>query len=34
MGRIAPELRLPLVPISAEGVAKVDKALAEYGGLI
>jgi 4-hydroxy-tetrahydrodipicolinate synthase len=34
MGRIAPELRLPLVPISAEGAAKVDKALAEYGGLI
>jgi 4-hydroxy-tetrahydrodipicolinate synthase len=34
MGRIAPELRLPLVPISAEGAAKVDKALAEYGGLL
>jgi 4-hydroxy-tetrahydrodipicolinate synthase len=34
MGRIGPELRLPLVPISAEGAARVDKALADYGGLL
>jgi 4-hydroxy-tetrahydrodipicolinate synthase len=33
MGRIAPELRLPLVPISDAGAAKVDSALREYGGL-
>jgi 4-hydroxy-tetrahydrodipicolinate synthase len=34
MGRIAPELRLPLVPISEAGAAKVDAALREYGGLL
>ncbi len=34
MGRIGPELRLPLVPISAAGAALVDKALADYGGLV
>jgi 4-hydroxy-tetrahydrodipicolinate synthase len=33
MGRIANELRLPLVPISEAGAAQVDKALREYGGL-
>lgn len=33
MGRIAPELRLPLVPISEAGAAKVDAALRAYGGL-
>ena len=33
LGRIAPELRLPLVPISEAGAAKVDAALREYGGL-
>jgi 4-hydroxy-tetrahydrodipicolinate synthase len=32
MGRIAPELRLPLCPISEAGAAKVDAALREYGG--
>ncbi|GAC1594708.1 MAG: 4-hydroxy-tetrahydrodipicolinate synthase [Myxococcales bacterium] len=31
MGKIANELRLPLVPISAEGAARVDKALQGYG---
>ena len=34
MGRISPELRMPLVPISAEGAAQVDKALHDYGGLL
>ena len=34
MGRIGPELRLPLVPISAAGAALVDQALADYGGLL
>jgi 4-hydroxy-tetrahydrodipicolinate synthase len=34
MGRIGPELRLPLVPVSEAGARKVDAALAEYGGLI
>ena len=34
MGRIGPELRLPLVPISAEGAARVEKALADYGGIL
>jgi 4-hydroxy-tetrahydrodipicolinate synthase len=34
MGRIAPELRLPLVPISEAGAAKVDAALRAYGGLL
>ena len=33
MGRIAPELRLPLVPISEAGAAKVDAAMRAYGGL-
>jgi 4-hydroxy-tetrahydrodipicolinate synthase len=31
MGRIAPELRLPLVPISEKGAAQVDAALKAYG---
>jgi 4-hydroxy-tetrahydrodipicolinate synthase len=34
MGRIAHELRLPLVPISDAGAGKVDQALREYGGLL
>ena len=34
MGRIAPELRLPLVPISEGGAARVDAALREFGGLL
>jgi 4-hydroxy-tetrahydrodipicolinate synthase len=34
MGRIAAELRLPLVPISEAGAAKVDAALRAYGGLL
>ena len=34
MGRIAPELRLPLVPISEAGATKVDAALRAYGGLL
>jgi 4-hydroxy-tetrahydrodipicolinate synthase len=34
MGRIGPELRLPLVPISDAGAAKVEAALREYGGLL
>src|SRR5438876_10662651 len=34
MGRIANELRLPLVPISDAGAARVDAALREYGGLL
>jgi 4-hydroxy-tetrahydrodipicolinate synthase len=33
MGKIAPELRLPLVPISEGGAARVDAALREFGGL-
>jgi 4-hydroxy-tetrahydrodipicolinate synthase len=31
MGKLAPELRLPLVPISDKGAAQVDAALAAYG---
>jgi 4-hydroxy-tetrahydrodipicolinate synthase len=34
MGRIAPELRLPLVPISEAGASKVEAALREFGGLL
>jgi 4-hydroxy-tetrahydrodipicolinate synthase len=34
MGRIGPELRLPLVPISEAGAAKVEAALRSYGGLL
>jgi 4-hydroxy-tetrahydrodipicolinate synthase len=34
MGRIGPELRLPLTPISEAGAAKVDAALRAYGGLL
>src|SRR5437868_5001818 len=34
MGRIGPELRLPLVPISDAGAGKVEAALREYGGLL
>lgn len=34
MGRIGPELRLPLVPVSEAGAARVDAALAAYGGLL
>jgi 4-hydroxy-tetrahydrodipicolinate synthase len=34
MGRIGPELRLPLVPVSDAGAAKVEAALREYGGLL
>jgi len=31
MGKIAAELRLPLVPVSEKGAAQVDAALAAYG---
>jgi 4-hydroxy-tetrahydrodipicolinate synthase len=31
MGKIGPELRLPLVPVSASGAAQVDAALRHYG---
>jgi 4-hydroxy-tetrahydrodipicolinate synthase len=34
MGRIAHELRLPMVPISDAGAARVDAALRDYGGLL
>jgi 4-hydroxy-tetrahydrodipicolinate synthase len=34
MGKIAHELRLPLVPISEAAAAKVDAALRDYGGLL
>src|SRR3954466_14500316 len=34
MGRIAPELRLPLVPISEAGASRVEAALRAYGGLL
>jgi 4-hydroxy-tetrahydrodipicolinate synthase len=34
MGKIAPELRLPLVPISEAGASRVDAALREFGGLL
>jgi 4-hydroxy-tetrahydrodipicolinate synthase len=34
MGRIGPELRLPLVPISEAGARKVDEAMEKYGGLV
>ncbi len=33
MGKIAHELRLPLVPISEAGASRVDAALREFGGL-
>jgi 4-hydroxy-tetrahydrodipicolinate synthase len=31
MGRMAPEIRLPLVPISQAGAAQVEAALKSYG---
>jgi 4-hydroxy-tetrahydrodipicolinate synthase len=34
MGRMGPELRLPLTPISEAGAARVDAALRAYGGLL
>ena len=34
MGRIGPELRLPLTPVSEAGAAKVEAALRAYGGLV
>ena len=34
MGRIGPELRLPLVPVSEQGAAKVEAAMRAYGGLL
>lgn len=34
MGRIGPELRLPLVPVSEAGAAKVEAAMKAYGGLL
>jgi hypothetical protein len=34
MGKISPELRLPLVPISEAGGAKVEAAMLAYGGLL
>jgi 4-hydroxy-tetrahydrodipicolinate synthase len=34
MGRISPELRLPLVPISQAGATRVEAAMREYGGLL
>jgi 4-hydroxy-tetrahydrodipicolinate synthase len=34
MGRISPELRLPLVPISEAGAARVEAAMRAYGGLL
>ena len=34
MGRIGPELRLPLTPISEPGAARVEAALHAYGGLL
>jgi 4-hydroxy-tetrahydrodipicolinate synthase len=34
MGKIGPELRLPLVPISEAGAARVEAAMREYGGLL
>jgi 4-hydroxy-tetrahydrodipicolinate synthase len=34
MGRISPELRLPLAPISEAGGAKVEAAMRDYGGLL
>jgi len=34
MGRISPELRLPLVPISQSGAIRVEAAMREYGGLL
>jgi 4-hydroxy-tetrahydrodipicolinate synthase len=34
MGKIAHELRLPLVPVSEAAAAKVDAALRDYGGLL
>lgn len=33
LGRIAPELRLPLTPISEAGATRVEAAMREYGGL-
>ena len=34
MGRIGPELRLPLTPISEAGAARVEAAMRSYGGLL
>jgi len=34
MGKIGPELRLPLVPVSEGGAAKVEAAMRQYGGLL
>jgi len=34
MGRIAPELRLPLAPLSEAAAPKVEAALKAYGGLM
>jgi len=34
MGKLGPDLRLPLVPISEAGAAKVESAMREYGGLL
>jgi 4-hydroxy-tetrahydrodipicolinate synthase len=31
MGRIAPDIRLPLVPVSQAGAAQVEAALKSYG---
>jgi hypothetical protein len=34
MGRIGPELRLPLWPVSEAGAARVEAAMRAYGGLL
>jgi 4-hydroxy-tetrahydrodipicolinate synthase len=34
MGRIGPELRLPMTPVSEQGAAKVEAAMRAYGGLL
>ena len=34
MGRIGPDLRLPLTPVSEQGAARVEAALRAYGGLL
>jgi 4-hydroxy-tetrahydrodipicolinate synthase len=34
MGRIGPELRLPLTPVSESGAARVEAAMRAYGGLL
>jgi len=34
MGRIGPELRLPLVPVSEAGASRVEAAMREFGGLL